>query len=72
MVLGVVVFAVGWSMIGVSWFLPSSTMFWDLLLTGRFITGLSGGWSNATHNARFQTCAHTIIAFICIHIHIMS
>ena len=58
MVLGAVVFAVGWSMIGVSWFSPSSNMFWGLLLTGRLITGLSGGWSNATRNVRFQTCTH--------------
>ena len=41
MVLGAVVFAVGWSMIGVSWFLPLSSMFWGLMLTGRLITGLS-------------------------------
>ena len=53
MVLGAVMFAVGWSMIGVSWFLPSSTMFWGLMLTGRLITGLSSGWSNATRNVRF-------------------
>jgi MFS family permease len=43
MLAGAVVFVAGWSMIGVSWFVSSPIVFRDLILAGRFLTGLATG-----------------------------
>ena len=41
-------FVVGWTMLGVSWFLPSPSWFRVFILLGRTVTGLATGWVATT------------------------
>jgi SP family facilitated glucose transporter-like MFS transporter 8 len=41
-------FVLGWTMLGVSWFLPSPSWFRVFILLGRTVTGLATGWVATT------------------------
>ena len=43
-----VIWAVGWSFIGIAWFIPSPIIFRVLFLSGRILTGIGSGWNTSS------------------------
>ena len=56
-----VTFTAGWTMIGVSWFVSSPSLFRGLILTGRVITGVANGLTTASSTV-------CLVLILCSHI----
>ena len=54
-----VVYLLGWSVIGASWFISSPSLFRGLILTGRFISGTASG---------FVSCSVPVCSYIDCHV----
>ena len=53
--LSALMFTIGWSMIGISWFVSDSpTLFSGLILAGRFVTGLGDGWNTSVWGVSYR------------------
>ena len=61
MVLIAVTYTGGWTMIGVSWFVSSPSLFRGLILTGRVITGLAHGLTTASTSVCLFSINYIII-----------
>ena len=61
-----IVYLLGWSVIGTSWFISSPSLFRGLILTGRFITGAALGFVSSTSSVRSEEFLPTIFMLKCI------
>ena len=43
-----VIWAVGWSLIGIAWFITPPVIFRGLFLSGRILTGIGSGWNTSS------------------------
>ena len=57
----------GWSMIGVSWFVSSPSLFRGLILAGRFVTGLVLGSSGSLRSVSLKAVTAVSVSILCMH-----